>query len=80
MNAVFAIIADNGRVIDVICTEGEDIFSLILLILIKSFGDGLVQPLVKRLWGVGYVPPRKPWRWRGEQLHHGGHDFGLVFS
>jgi hypothetical protein len=35
------------------------------LILIKPFDDGLVQPLAKRLLGVGYVPPSKPWRWRG---------------
>jgi hypothetical protein len=52
MNAVLlAIIADDGRVIVVICTEGEEIifFPFILLILIKRFGSGLVQPLAKRL-------------------------------
>jgi len=48
-------------------TEGVKIilFSFILLILIKPFNGGLVQPLAKRLLGVGYVPPSKPWRWRG---------------
>ena len=34
--------------------------------LIKPFNGGLVQPLAKRLPGVGYVPPSKPWRWRLE--------------
>jgi hypothetical protein len=48
------------------------IFSFLLLILIKYFDSGLVQPLAKRLPGVGYVPPSKPWRWRRKWLHHGG--------
>ena len=30
--------------------------------------------------GVGYVPPSKPWRWRGKRLHHGGDVCVLVFS
>jgi hypothetical protein len=49
-------------------TEGEEInyFLLCLLMLIKPFNGGLVQPLAKRLPGVGYVPPSKPWRWRLE--------------
>ena len=50
------------------------------MILIKPFDNGLVQPLAKRLPGVGYVPPSKPWRWRGKRLHHGGDVCVLVFS
>jgi len=63
INAVLAIIADCGRAIVVIYTEGEEInyFLRILLILIRPFGGGLVQPLAKRLPGVGYVPSSKPW-------------------
>ena len=51
MNAVLAIIADDGRAIDVICTEGEEInyFLLYYIESDKSFDDGLVQPLAKRL-------------------------------
>jgi hypothetical protein len=67
----------------VIYTEGEEmkiIFPFILLILIKPFNGGLLQPLAKRLPGVGYVPPSKPWYWRGKQLHHGGDVCVLVFS
>ena len=80
MNAVLAIIADDGRAIDVICTEGEEInyFLLYCIDSDKNFDDGLVQPLAKRLQGVGYGPPSKPWRWRGKQLRHGGDDCGLV--
>ena len=82
MNAVLAIIADGGQAIVVIYTEGEGIyyFSFILLILIKPFNVSLVQPLAKRLLGVGRVPPSKPWRWRGKWLHHGGDGCVLVFS
>ena len=82
MNAVLAIIADDKLAIVVICTEGEEknYFSFILLILIKPFDGGLLQPLAKRLPGVGYVPPSKPWRWRGKWLHHGGDVCVLVFS
>ncbi len=36
-------------------------FSFILLILIKPFDGGLFQPLAKRLPGVGYVLPSKPY-------------------
>jgi len=82
MNAVLAIIADDGQGIVVIYTEGEEItiFSFILLILIIPFDGGLVQPLAKRLPGVRYVPQSKPWRWRGKRLHHGGVVCVLVFS
>ncbi len=56
INAVLAIIADGGRAIVVIYTEGEEInyFLLILLILIKPFDGGLVKPLAKRpqRWGM----------------------------
>jgi hypothetical protein len=48
------------------------------LILIKRFYGGFVQPLAKRLLGVGYVPPSIPWRWRGKRLRHGGDVFVLV--
>ena len=67
MNAVLAIIAGSGRAIGVIYREGVEIifFSLILLILLKSFDDGLVQPLLHRPPGVGYAHPSKPCRWRG---------------
>ena len=59
MNAVLAIIADGGRAIIVIDREGEEkiIFSFSLLILLKPFDDGLVQPLPRRLPGVGYTCP-----------------------
>jgi hypothetical protein len=82
INAVLAIIADGGRAIVVIYTEGEEInyFLFFLLILIKLSKISLVQPLAKRLLGVGYVPPSKPWRWRGKRLHHGGDVCVLVFS
>jgi len=82
VNAVFATIADGGRAIVVIYTEGEELifFSFILLILIKTFDGGLVQPLAKRLPWVGYVPPSKPWRWRGKWLRHGGDVYVLVFT
>jgi len=48
--------------------------------LIKPIDGGLFQPLAKRLLGVGYVPPSKPWRWRGKWLRHGGDVCVLVFS
>jgi hypothetical protein len=52
-----AIIADGGRAIVVIYREGVEInyFSFILLILLKPFNDGLVQPLPHRLPGVVYA-------------------------
>ena len=82
MNAVLAIIADGGRAIGVIYREGVEIifFSFILLILLKSFDDSLVQPLPRRLPGVGYAHPSKPCRWRGKRLHHGRDVCVLVFS
>jgi hypothetical protein len=82
INAVLAIIADGGGAIVVIYTEGEEImyFLLYLLIVIKPFDSGLIQPLVKRLPGLGYVPPSKPWHWREKRLHHGGDVCVLVFS
>ena len=69
----------HGRAIVVIYTEGEEInyFLLHLLILIKPFDGGLVQ---RGLPGVGYVPPSKPWCWRGKRLRHGGDVCVLVFS
>ena len=50
MNAVLAIFADGGRAIVVIDSEGVEInyFLIYLLILLKPFDGGLVQPLVKR--------------------------------
>ena len=82
MNAVLAIIADGGQAIGVIYREGVEIFffSFILLILLKSFDDSLVQPLPRRLPGVGYAHPSKSWRWRGKWLHHGTDVCVLVFS
>jgi hypothetical protein len=82
INAVLAIIADGGRAIGEIYREGVEIifFSFIILILLKSFNDGLVQPLPHRLPGVGYAHPSKPCRWRGKQLHHGRDVCVLVFS
>ena len=81
MNSVLAINADGRQAIVVIYTEGEEInyFLFIVLILIKPFDGGLIQPLAKRLPGVGYVPPSKPWRWRGKWLHRGGDVCVLVF-
>ena len=52
MNAVLAIIADGGHANVVIYRE--DFFYT------KPFDGGLVQPLPKRLLGVGYVHPWKP--------------------
>jgi hypothetical protein len=82
INAVLAIIANGGRTIVVIYRERVEIFffSFILLILLKPFDGGLVQPLSRRLLGVGYAHPSKPCRWRGKWLHHGGDVCVLVFS
>ena len=59
INAVLPIIAGGGRAIIVIYREGVEInyFRLYLLILLKPFGGGLIQPLAKRLPGVRYVCP-----------------------
>jgi hypothetical protein len=77
-----AIIADGGQANVVIYTEGveKNILSFILMILLKPFNGSLVEPLAKRLLGVGYVPPSKPWRCRGKRLHHGVGVCVLVFS
>jgi len=82
MNAILVIIADSGRAIVVIYTEGEEIncFLLYFIDSDKTFDSSLIQPLVKRFPGVGYVPPSKPWRWRGKRLCHGGDVCVLVFS
>jgi len=54
-----AIIADGGRAIVVFYREGVEInyVLLFLLILIKPFDSGIIQPLAKRLLGVRYVCP-----------------------
>jgi len=82
MNAVLAIIANSGRAIIEINREVVEIiiFSFSLLILLKPFDDGLVQPLPRRLPGVVYTRPSKLCRWRGKWLHHGGDVCVLVFS
>ena len=69
MNAVSATIADDRRAIVVIYREAGEInyFLLcILLILLKSFNDGLAQPLPQRRSGVGYARPTKPCCGRGK--------------
>jgi len=82
MDAVLAIIANGRQVIIVFNREGVEIYHFLLfsLILLKPFYSDLVQPLSKRHPGVGYVPPSKPWRWRGKRLHHGEDVCVLVFS
>ena len=96
MNAVLAIIADGGRAIIVIDREGveNNYFFLFVLILLKPFKDGLVQPLPHRLPGVLYFHPSKPCRWIPRRigvldihkyltiiLHPGGHrHFSLPHS
>jgi hypothetical protein len=82
INAILAIIADSGRTIVVIYTEGEEInyFLLYCIDSDKSINGSLVQLLGKRLLRVGYVPPSEPSRWREKRLHHGGDVCVLVFS
>ncbi len=82
MNTVLGIIADGERAIIEIIREMVEIkyFSFSLLILLKPFDDGLVQPLPRRLPGVVYASSSRPCRWRGKQLHHGGDVCVLVFS
>ena len=77
-----ATVVDGGRAIVVIYIEGVEInyFSCIFLIMLEPFDGGLVQPLAKRLPGVGYDPPSKPWCWRGKRLCHGEDVCVLVFS
>jgi hypothetical protein len=81
MDAVLATIVDGGRAIILNFREAVQFFffSFSLLILIKPIDDGLVQPLPRRLPGVGYARPTKPCRWRGKRLHHGGDVCVLVF-
>jgi hypothetical protein len=64
MDAILAIIADGGPTIIAIDKEAVEIivFYFILLILLKPFGGGLVQPLAKRLPGVQYFCTSKPRR------------------
>ena len=74
INAVLAIIADGGRVIVVIYTEGEEInhFLLYFIDSDKTLQRWPRPTPCKEAPGVGYVPPSKPLRWRGEMAHHGG--------
>jgi hypothetical protein len=54
MDAILATIDEGGRGIVVVYREGVNIFfSFIILILLKPFDDGLIQPLPCRLLGVG---------------------------
>jgi hypothetical protein len=81
MDAILATVVNGGRAIILNFREAVQIFffSFSLLILIKPIDDGLVQPLPRRLPGVGYARPTKPCRWRGKRLHHGGDVCVLVF-
>jgi hypothetical protein len=81
MDAILATIIDGGRAIILNFREAVQFvfFSFSLLILIKPIDDGLVQPLPRRLPGVGFACPTKPCRWRGKRLHHGGDVCVLVF-
>ena len=74
MNAVLAIIANGGRAIVVFYREGVEInyFVLYFIDSTKTLDDGLIQPLLLKLPGVGYTRPSKPCCWRGKLLHHGG--------
>jgi hypothetical protein len=82
MDAIVATVVDGGRAIVVIYIEGVEInyFSCIFLIMLEPFDGGLVQPLAKRLSGVGCARPTKPCHWRGKRLHHGEDVCVLVFS
>ncbi len=62
MNAVLAIVADGGRGIVLIYREAVQInyFLLYFIIYTNPFDGGLIQPLSKRLPGVGYVFPSTP--------------------
>ena len=61
----------NREVVEII------IFSFSLLILLKPFNDGLVQPLG---WCTLVHQNHAAGGWRGEWLHHGGDVCVLVFS
>ena len=54
MDVILAVIADSEQATIVIDKEAVEInyFSCILLILLKPFDGGLVQPLAKRLPGM----------------------------
>ena len=75
-------IAGGGRAMIVIDREavGINYVLLYLLILLKPFDGGLVQPLAKRIPGVRYFCPSKPCCWRGKRFYHGGDVCVLVFS
>ncbi len=62
--AVLGIIADGGRAIVVIYREAVEINGFLIYIKTynKPFNGGLVQPLPKRLPGVGCIHLRKPCR------------------
>jgi hypothetical protein len=57
MDAILATIVDGGRAIILKFREAVQIFffSFSLLILIKPIDDGFVQPLPRRLPGVGLL-------------------------
>ena len=79
--AILATIVDGGQAIILNFREAVNFFfSFSLLILIKPINNGLVQPLPRRLLGVGYARPTKPCRWRGKRLYHGGDVCVLVFN
>ena len=81
MDAILATIVNGGRAIILkLERQYNFFFSFSLLILIKPINDGLVQPLPRRLPGVGYARPTKPCRWRGKRLHHDGDVCVLVFN
>ena len=54
--------------------------SFSLLIILKPFGGGLVQPLPKRLPGVVYARPSKPCCWGGKWLRHVGDVVSLCLA
>jgi hypothetical protein len=82
MDAILAIIADDGQAIIVHDREAVEInyFLLYFIDSAKTLDGGLIQPLAKRLPGARYFCPSKPCRCRGKQLHHGGFVCVLVFS
>jgi hypothetical protein len=83
ISAVLAIIANGGQVIIVIYTEGEEIHYFLFYIIDNSDKTLQRRPRptpCEEAPGVGYVPPSKPWRWRGKRLRHCGDVCVLVFS
>jgi len=82
VNAILAIIAGGGRAIVVIYREGVEI-NYFLLYFIDSAKTLLWQPLTTPCEGDpggAVCSSKKPCRWRGEWLHHGGDVCVLVFS